>query len=560
VSVSSVVPKIGGPSTFLLAQRPNCDDRRDVFARIKRSRHNGKDYEYVQIVESFRDGTKVRQRVVANLGRYDRLISDGSLDGLLQSLARFSQRLRVVEKVRSDGLEAHATRSWGAALVFGRLWEQQGLPESIAKLSRERGFGFSLERACFALALQRLCMPGSDLQGAAWVKTVECPGFETLELQHLYRTVAWLATVKEPLEKDLFLRDRDLFSQKLDLLFIDTTSTYLYSNEQTELRRHGYSRDKRPDLRQVVLCVAVDQRGWPVAWDILPGNTADKSAFLPMIEKLRTRFQIGRAIVVADRGMISKGTIELLEGDQSAPLDFILGCRMRQQKEVNVEVLSRAGRYKTVAPNLDVKEVVVDGNRYIVCRNPIQARKDAAARQDMVARLEQTLSNGPKSMLKNRGYARFLRVQKGAMSIDRDALERDARLDGKFVLRTSTKLSTDEVAQAYKSLWRVERTFRKTKSTLEVRPVFHRRDDTTIGHILGCFLALRLEVDLQQRLDVNKVEAPWASLVRDLDEVKAIEVTLDGERYHLRSELRGHAGAAFQAAGVRPPPTLHHAG
>ena len=146
-----------------------------------------------------------------------------------------------------------------------------------------------------------------------------------------------------------------------------------------------------------------------------------------------------------------------------------------------------------------------------------------------------------------------MRVDKGAVTLDRAAIERDARLDGKFVLRTSTALDAADVARAYKSLWRVERTFRETKSTLEVRPVFHHRDDTTVGHIVGCFLALRLEVDLQRRLDERGVEVAWPDLMRDLAEVKAVEIVLDGQRYRLRTDLQGSAFEAFAAAGVRPP-------
>jgi hypothetical protein len=139
------------------------------------------------------------------------------------------------------------------------------------------------------------------------------------------------------------------------------------------------------------------------------------------------------------------------------------------------------------------------------------------------------------------------------MSIDRDAIERDARLDGKFVLRTSTAMSATEVALAYKSLWRVERAIRETKSTLDVRPVFHHRDDTTVGHIVVSFLALRLEVDLHRRLDARGVEASWADVLRDLDQLNAVDVTLDGQRYRLRTELVGVTSAALTAAGVRPP-------
>ena len=306
-----------------------------MFVRVKRSVQDSGQYEYLQIVESFRQGNKVRQRVLANLGRRDRLVADGVVDDLLRSLARFSERLRVVERVRSEGLQAHTARTWGPALVFDRLWREQHLPDLLERLARDRRFQFDLERVTFAIALQRLCAQGSDLQGAAWLRTVECPGFDRIELHHIYRTVGLLADVREPLERDLFSQGRDLFSDGLDLIFIDTTSTYIYRKTQTELRKRGYSRDRMPDQPQVVICLAVDRLGWPIAWDILPGNTADRSAFIAMIQKLRERFGIRRAVVVADRGMISRDTISLLEAHAEAPFDFILGCRMRQQKEVS---------------------------------------------------------------------------------------------------------------------------------------------------------------------------------------------------------------------------------
>jgi hypothetical protein len=528
-----------------------------MFVRLKRSGRHGASYEYLQIVESFRANGKVRQRLVATLGRRDQIVASGALDGLLVSLAKFSERLRVVEKVRSAGIHAHQARSWGPALVFRRLWEVQGLPEILGRLARGRQFHFDVERTTFALALQRLCAPGSDLAGSGWVRTVEYPGFESIELQHLYRTVGgFLAGVRADLEQALFFRDRDLFTQHLDLVFIDTTSTFVWRDPESALRQRGYSRDRRPDQPQIVLCVAVDRQGWPVAWDILPGRTADPKAFAAMIAKLRERFQIGRVVVVADRGMISKRSIALLTAHATRPFDFILGCRMRRQKEVSAAVLARAGRFHTVADNLEVKEVVVGGRRYVVCRNPQEARKDARARAAILAKLEATLAHGPKAVIGNRGFARFVRVQKGSVSIDRAAVEADARYDGKFVLHTSTALPAAEVARAYKSLWRVERTFREEKSTLEVRPIFHHRDDTSIGHIVACFLALRLEVDLQRRLDPREADVSWPDLMRDLDDVRAVEITLDGARYRLRTDLHGSAHHAFAAAGVRPPPLV----
>ena len=529
-----------------------------MFVRVKRSGAGERKNEYLQIVESVRTAGRVRQRVIATLGRRDQLVADGVLDALLQSLGRFSEKLRVVQRVRSEGIQAHRARSWGPALVFERLWQAQRLPEILGTLSDGRRFGFDIERACFALALQRLCGPGSDLQGSQWLHTIECRGLASLELQHMYRTVGgFLAPVRTRLEHELFMRDRDLFSQKLDLVFIDTTSTMIWRDEQTPLRRRGHSKDHRPDQPQVMLCVAVDAHGWPIAWEILPGNTSDHTAFAGTITKLRERFQIGRVIVVADRGMISKKSIEMLQAHPTQPLDFILGCRMRNQKEVRDQVLSHAGPWQQVADNLEVQQVSIEGRRYVLCNNPIEARKDAAAREAIVARLEATLDKqGPRAVVGNKGFARFLNMTRGAFTINRAAIEADARYDGKFVLRTNTELPADEVARAYKSLWRVERTFRETKSTLEVRPIFHHRDDTTIGHIVGCFLALRLEVDLQRRLEQREIDVSWPDLMRDLEQVRAVDVTLDGQRYRLRTEMVGAAHHAFAAAGVRVPPAV----
>ena len=177
-----------------------------MFVRNKRS--VGKDgvYDYLQIVRSYREGGKVKQQIIGSLGRRDHLLASGELDGLLRSLAKFSEKLRVVEAGRDSGLVARTARQWGPALVFGRLWERQGLPDLLRKLAQGRKFEFDLERATFALSLQRLCAPGSDLAGSEWLKSVEAPGFEGLALQHFYRTAAFLAGVRQDLESRLCRR------------------------------------------------------------------------------------------------------------------------------------------------------------------------------------------------------------------------------------------------------------------------------------------------------------------------------------------------------------------
>jgi len=531
-----------------------------MFLRVKRGGNRKHPHEYLQIVESYRDAGRPKQRVLLTLGRLDQLTKSGQIDRLTEAFSKHSQHLRVLEAVKTPEIASCESKSWGPALVFQRLWERQGLPRILERLAENRRFQWDVERATFALALQRLCRPGSDLEGSRWIQTVEAEGFSEIQLQHFYRTVRFLSDVRPELEQDLFFSDRDLFSMELDLVFVDTTSLYVYRREETDLRRRGYSRDRRAELPQMILCVAVDRQSWPIAWDILPGNTADKAAMTQLIVKLRKRLKIRQVTVVGDRGMMSKKMIGLLADDENAPFDFILGCRMRRQKEISEDVLSRAGRYRRVTDNLEVKEVCVEDRRYVICRNGEAARQDAAAREAMLARLEDKLQKGPKGLLANKGFSRFLKAKKSSFEIDADAVARDARLDGKFILRTNTKLSTPEVALAYKSLWRVERTFREEKSTLEVRPIFHQSDENSVGHIVASFLALRLEVDLQRRLDAEKVEVSWPQLMHDLERVQAVRLTMDGRPWRIRTDLVGQAHAAFQAAGVRPPPRVEALG
>ncbi|MBM4295884.1 MAG: transposase, partial [Deltaproteobacteria bacterium] len=215
--------------------------------------------------------------------------------------------------------------------------------------------------------------------------------------------------------------------------------------------------------------------------------------------------------------------------------DYVLGCRMRRHNEVREEILARGGRYQTVADNLEVKEVGVGARRYVICRNSREAAKDAAARAAILDRLRQTVEKqGLKAVIGHKGFARFLKVARGGVSINEDAVKRAARLDGKFVLTTNTALTPAEVARTYQSLWRVERTFREQKSALEVRPLYHHRDDTSMGRIVASFPALRLEVDLQQRLGEREVKVSWPDLMRGLGQVQSVLLELDGQRYQLR--------------------------
>ncbi len=241
-------------------------------------------------------------------------------------------------------------------------------------------------------------------------------------------------------------------------------------------------------------------------------------------------------------------------------IDYILGVRMRSQKEIGTDVISRAGRYHEVEENLKVKEGLHRGKRYIICVNEDQAKKDAHDRQAIVAALEERLTKGTKGLIGNKGYRKYVRMEKNAVAIDNDKVANEARYDGKWVLTTNTSLKPEHVARQYKNLWMVEQVFRTMKSVLNTRPIFHKRTETIRGHVFCSFLALILMKELKTRLAKKGWKLEWDRLIRDLDHLKEIEVSAVGKNVIIRPELRGGTGKMFQAAGVAVPSTVKLAG
>jgi transposase len=550
-----------------------------VFVRVKPSGP----YRYLQIAENFREGRKVKQKILCTLGRLDQLTGSGHLDSLAESLLRFSEKLTVMNLHKQGALQGGRDLSIGPALVFGRLWQELGIGEVIRSVAAERRFGFKVERAVFLTVLHRLMDPGSDRAAEKWKEDFRIEGAEDIELHQLYRAMGWLGeptgslhpqgapelgvrTTKDRIEELLFARRRDLFSS-LSVLFFDTTSIYFEGEGGESLGQRGNSKDNRPDLKQMIVGAALDERGRPVACEMLPGNATDVKLFFPAIKALQNRFEAGSFCVVADRGMISQATMQALEAPGSG-IDYILGCRMRRNKEVRDEVLGadedlvqevwfdrQASRDPLV---LELKEVRIEDRRYVVCFNPEQAKKDAADRQAIVDSLREKLKQGDKALVGNKGYRKYLKREgeQAAFCIDENKLQEEARYDGLWVLRTNTTLSIDQVAFQYKQLWMVEQAFRAVKSVLETRPIYHKCDDTIRGHVFCSFLALMLMKELLSRLEAAGKVFEWEDIKRDLTALREVEIVMDRDRYFLRTLLRGCCFDVLQAAGVAVPPTL----
>lgn len=522
-----------------------------MYTRIVKARNrDGSTRLYVQLVRSYRKDGKVHQELVCSIGRLDIMKEDGSLDSLIASLTRHSERCWV--DVEAEGITPW-DKVYGPTLVFRRLWEELGLDKELTSVQAHTWVQFPVEEAVFAMVLHRLLDPGSKRATHQWLETVYRPEFETLELQHLYRALDYLVRGKEEIEEALFARNRDLFSISVDLVLFDTTLVHFEGQGPWRLATMARP-GNYPDCVKVLVGLVMTADGFPVAHHVFPGKTADIDAFQKALADLRRRFPLRRAIIIADRGAVSEKLIEALEGQR---VSYILGMRLRKNKEVCKVVLGRAGRYREVADNLETKEVWVGERRYVVCHNPEGEERDRKRREEIVARTRKELEKkGPQSFIMPRGLKRYVKVVGGELLLKEDVVREESRYDGKWVLRTNTELPAEEIAQAYKGLWRIERAFREVKSGLEVQPVFVYTEDHVRGHIMVCFLALVMEASFQRRLKDLGSSASYHEVLADLEQLRASRFEAKGKAWLRRNELPGRSHEAFQAVGLKPPPRI----
>ncbi|MDZ7712390.1 MAG: IS1634 family transposase [Rhodovibrio sp.] len=355
-----------------------------------------KGHTYIQLVENRREGGRTRQRQLASLGRLDELQASGSLDELLKSGGKFAQSAAVIAGARNGELDQVRSQRIGAAVVFERLWQETGCQRVIQDLLKDRAFSAPIERAVFATVLHRLAAPGSGRACEHWLRDKGVAGSEDLQLQHLYRAMAWLGETLETddderttrstkdVDRGAAVRPPAQPVRRPGACARGYHLAVLLRRGRRGTRARGHSKDRRPELKQLILAIVVDQRGRPICSETWPGNTADVKALLPIVSRLRERFCIDRVCVVADRGMVSSATIAELERRN---IGYILGTRERRDKEVREAVLDdhrgfiplslpRIGHEST---DIEIKDVRVEDRRYVVCRNPEQAEHDAEA-------------------------------------------------------------------------------------------------------------------------------------------------------------------------------------
>ncbi|MDA8068154.1 MAG: transposase [Actinomycetota bacterium] len=573
----------------------------------KRRNADGSTVSYLALAQNERHPeTGVPQaRIIHRFGRADQVDRE-ALVRLVGSISRFLDPAQAVAATASGEVSILESRTMGSAWVADRLWERLGIGKTIIGCAAGRRLaGERVERAIFAMVANRLSVkPSSKLAGCGWVaERAFIEGLAEVSDDECYRAMDFLHAALGELQERVFFQVSNLLDLEVDLLFFDTSFTYWEtdrlpdelqddaeqpsggeaagesddslgdgeSDEEPSLAEQGrrryskHSKDHRPELPQVVVGMAVTRTGIPVRVWTFAGNASDQQVIRKVKDDLRG-WNLSRVIWVLDRGFTSERNRRYL---QRGGGHYIVGEKLRSGSNQAAAALSRQGRYQTVAGNLRVKQVRVDDgtvrDRFVICHNPEAADRDRAVREQIMERLSQEIAGADRLSPSKRAelygalstkpaYKRFLRRTKtGKLRLDRAAINREAGLDGKFLLRTSDEnLTAQDIAEGYKALYEVERGWRDLKHTIELRPAYHRREDRVEAHAGLCWLALLL-------LRVAETEAAdsWRNLRNELDRMHLVTLATSEGTVAQRTELTAGQRRILKALKLPEPPRFY---
>lgn len=509
----------------------------------KRINKDGTIAEYAQVVESYRssDG-KAKHKVIANLGKKDSSNFKEKMAKLTLKLAQLGDIHNLVD-FKSD-LTNVWSKTIGPTMVFRKLWNDLGFNDIFDSKYHEH---------IFMMVINRLCDPKSKLSCMNWKEGVYEPIWDNIQLHDLYKSLDWLEKNKPRLEVQIFKKIKNLFNQDIDLVLFDTTSVSYWGEGDyaPELLKRGHAKNKRNDLKQIMIGLFMTKEGIPVGHEVFPGNQVDVVSFPQVITKLKNNFNLNKVVWVCDRGMISSANLDLLD---TLKQEYIIGVKMRQlDRALRHILLGNVNDHliKKVANNLFVKEVFVSDRRYIVCFNPEQAVIDANNRErfkEIIAK--KVLEKSDKSWIMKNGYKKYLKLKEDIIeSIDYEKLEKEKIYDGKWILLTNTKSDYTEIARHYKSLWQIEHAFKELKSSLDVSPMYHWKEKRIRGHVFICFLALALELGFTRLLK----NCSYSEVMEDLKRLQAILHRVKDTEFIKRTEIFGKGDLAFRAVQLQIP-------
>jgi hypothetical protein len=529
---------------------------------------------YLQLAHNRWDPKAKRAQAVVlyNFGREEQVDRE-AIRRLIRSLSRLLSPEQAAQvETEARGLRFLCCRPLGGTWLLDQLWRQLHLDQVGARLAQDRKFRFPVERLLFALVAARALAPDSKRAMEDWVAhDVVVPNLPAVEVHDLYQVMDLVEAGEAVLQRRVFGEMADLLRLEVDLLFFDTTDIYFCRDEEDRaadgtkgFRAYGPSKEKRDDLPLVSIGLAVTRQGIPVRCWVWPGNTAD-ARVIPQVKQDLIGWKLGRVVTVVDRGFTSEENLRIL---QRAGGHFIAGERMRAGQPAVEEALSRAGRYRTVRDNVEIKEIVVgDGEarrRFILTRNPKEAERQRRRREEVLTDLRAAINALPENARAYAAAVEHLRQEhpgrvylttdrRGRPAIDREKVRAAERLDGKYLVSTSDDtLSAEDVALGYRQLLQVEACFRSLKTQLEIRPVYHRLEARIRAHVTLCWLALLLA-----RICEEKTGRSW-------EEIRTIMGRLSLVTYHGAegeaqqcTETTPDQAQIFSALGVAPPPRMY---
>jgi len=524
-----------------------------------------KDNFYLQIVESYREESKVKHRVLANLGRVDRLENNEQLI----RLGKRCLKLAGVADEQYGGIEETERLCYGHS-VYRRLWEKWGVGGMIKNLLRGRKIEFDVEGAIFLLTADRLLSPQSKL------KSFENQGryadADEIDLNHLYRCLDFLCENKDCIEKELFAKRKDILNYQVDVMFYDVTTFHFESVESDSLRDFGFSKAGKFNEVQVVFGMLVDMNGFPVGFDIFPGNTYEGDTLKTALAKLKAKFDLREIIVVSDKGMSSEKNFFRIK---DAGFDYLISMRLKSmKKEMREKILSPDGYVEVKRGDERFKYKMIKGYKQKVRNEENQtseievnlvcywsermAARDKAERERLVEKANRALENGI-SFNDKKGCRRYLQIEgeKKAVGIDEAQINKDAIFDGYYVIQSSKKtLKPEEILSGYKSLWKIENSFRAMKTNLKSRPVFHWTPRRIKGHFVLCFISLLLERTLELKLKKNKLSASPEQIQKALNSMQISLIKINGKEYYLKGKSEKLAREILRAMHIKQPQNL----
>lgn len=523
-------------------------------------------YRYAQLVESYREDGATRHKVLLNLGRIDQIENNPSFQNLARKLAELSKTSLSFNPEEVSEAEVF---NWGYS-IYRKIWDRFDIGGILKNLSAGRKSRFDLDASAFLMVCQHLLEPGSKR------RTCSCQhrymGLPVVDLNHLYRCLDILSEHKESLEEAMFLKNRNLFNMKVDVIFFDVTTFSFESVRPDGLRNFGFSKDGKFNEVQVVLAMLVDVEGRPVGYELFPGNTFEGFTLETALEKLKQRFGIERVVIVADRGLNRRINLGRIKGKG---YDYIVAASLKRMKRSTQERVlddsdyadikdgegNTALRYKA----LDHVTVFADDDgtthplqeRLIVTYSPKRAEKDASDRERLVAKAQKLLEDRSKIRAsQKRGGRKYIKEEGpgGKYLLDEKAIAEDERFDGYYgILSSDPDMDPREVLSSYHMLWKIEESFRIMKRTLEVRPIFHWTENRIKGHFVVCFLAFLLERTLEFKLKEASESASPEEIRESINSLNFAKMTVCGEDYLVKTKAPSLANRMLRLMRMKPP-------